>query len=289
MIRNLIISGGSTKSIAVLGGLKVLEELYLLDDVKNFIGTSAGSIICFALVLGFSVDEALVFLKGNFILNKFHDLDLDELVSFNIFETYGFDSGKNIIGFLQNALFLKLKVKDMSFIELTKTTGKNLVVGVANITKQQSEHFSVDTTPELSIIQAIRMSISLPFVFTPVLYKESYYVDGGIYESFPTSYLEKFKDPLKDTLGICTSSQSKNNVITNILDYVTVLFGSIVDKANEVAVTNAKIKTIEIAIEEQDTFGVSLTNMNFDITEDLINTYFQKGYELVTQHFASQT
>ena len=41
----LVLSGGSTKGIIILGALQYLADNFYLSEVKNFIGTSSGAII----------------------------------------------------------------------------------------------------------------------------------------------------------------------------------------------------------------------------------------------------
>ena len=55
------------------------------------------------------------------------------------------------------------------------------------------------TYPDLSLYKAIRMSISIPFYFTPVEYNGNLYVDGGCVDDFP---LHKFKHKIDNVIGI---------------------------------------------------------------------------------------
>ena len=57
MYSNLVLSGGALKTITILGAVKYLEELNILKDFKQFIGTSAGAIISFFIIIGYSIDE----------------------------------------------------------------------------------------------------------------------------------------------------------------------------------------------------------------------------------------
>lgn len=290
MITNLIISGGSTKTIAVLGCLKFLEEQSLLTNVKTFVGTSAGSLICFFLVLGFASQEIIQLLRDHFFGNNLHKLSLDEVVSLEVFNSFGMDSGMNITTFITEVLFLKKHVKDISFLDLAKTTGKHLVICGANITKERSEHFSVDTHPDMSVLLALRISVSLPFIFTPVYFNGCYYVDGGVFESLPTSYICKFKDPIVDTLALNTVSHSVNGdaKIDSLLDYVRTLFEAIINKANKLVSTSPKIRVVEIEFEDIDNVSFSLDDLSFQLSDELIGRHLDKGYAVIKQHFEKQ-
>jgi predicted acylesterase/phospholipase RssA len=41
------------------------------------------------------------------------------------------------------------------------------------------------THPDLTIVQALHMSMAFPLAFTPVPYRESLYIDGGLLNNFP--------------------------------------------------------------------------------------------------------
>ena len=46
----LVLSGGSSKGIIILGCIQYLVDNYLLKGIETYIGTSVGSIICFLLL-----------------------------------------------------------------------------------------------------------------------------------------------------------------------------------------------------------------------------------------------
>ena len=48
-----------------------------------------------------------------------------------------------------------------------------------------SVELSHETYPDMKLLTAISMSIAIPFLFQPVLYKNVYYCDGGLVNNFP--------------------------------------------------------------------------------------------------------
>lgn len=293
MIKNIIISGGAVRTISVIGALKYLDEQTLLQNVDTFVGTSAGSILCFFVCIGYTIDEIVHFLHEHLFGNNLYSLSLDEVINFNILTAFGMDSGSTIIQLFEDALFLKYHRKDITFIELTKMTAKNLVVCAANITSGESEYFSVDTTPDVSVILALRMSISLPFIFSPVKHNNCYYVDGGIFESFPLSYVNRYKDHLKDTLGIYTLTSeltTQHNKIESMLDYVSAIFTSTIRKANDLTTQKIsdKIKVINIEFDTVDIASFDFESLSFNINSSIIDEYIGKGYETIKKCFLTQ-
>ena len=287
MYHNLVISGGSTKTIAVLGCLQYLQEQKVLTNIKSYIGTSAGAILSFFLVLGYSIDEIKQFLIVDIFEKGLHTLTMDEITNLTFLDTFGIDSGNNALIIFSNILFKKSGLKDISFRDLGKMTGKNLVVCVANITKGCSEHMCIDTEPEMSVLKAIRMSISLPFIFTPVSYKDCLYVDGGIYETLPTRYvLSSQKHPLKETLAIRTKVSKKEKTVQNFIDYTRLLFSSLVTKLNDCQdVDTNKVCLVDVEFEDIDMTSFSYNNMTFQLSQDIIAQFIEKGYGCCQKQF----
>lgn len=285
MIHNLVISGGSTKTVAAVGCLKFLEENAMLKGIINYIGTSAGSILCLFLILEYTTSEILEFFKREMLANGRFNLDFDELLSLNFLDSYGIDSGANIEAFVRDVIAHKLGQKDVTFMDLAKSTGKNLVVCVSNITKQCQEYLNVDSAPTLSVVTAIRMSVSLPFLFTPVSHNGCLYVDGALYESLPIGYIQRcFHDPLKDTVAISTRTVI-DTTVKSFADYLKVLVSSILDKANCQAECE-KVKILEVTFEDGDAMPINVETMSFDMDEEKIEANVQKGYAAIERCFA---
>lgn len=286
MIKNLVISGGSTKTIAAVGGLRYLEEHHLISSVSTYVGASAGSILCLFLVLGYSVAEIVDTLKDQMTLGLL-DLEFDELLSFTTYTSCGLDSGSNIMVVLRNVLFKKTGKTDMTFLELVKATGKNIVVCVANLTTQNQEYIDVEAQPNMSVLKAIRMSISLPFIFTPVEHNGCLYVDGALYESLPVGYIKRFNDPLKDTLALNTRTVI-DPTVNNIIDFTNVLMNSLIEKLNDENDVSSKIKILEVVFDESEASPIDIENLRFDIDEENMKMRLEKGYDAVKQYFQEQ-
>ena len=57
MFHNIAFSGGGTHTLAFIGCIKFLREVNKLDDIKNLIGASAGSLIALLVILNWSYEE----------------------------------------------------------------------------------------------------------------------------------------------------------------------------------------------------------------------------------------
>jgi predicted acylesterase/phospholipase RssA len=216
-------------------------------------------------------------------------LSFDELLDFNVLSSYGIDSGGNMQAFVEEIVNFKLKRTHVTFMELAKITGKNLVICVANLTKQKEEYMDVDSQPSLDVVKAIRMSISLPFIFTPVIYNGNTYVDGALYETLPIGYISRFKDPLKDTIAIHTRT-TVDSKIESFSDYISLLFSSIVVKANSNTNHNStKVNIMEVVFDDNATMPLDVQTLKFDIDKTIIQTSINKGYIAIKKRFEART
>jgi predicted acylesterase/phospholipase RssA len=284
MIRNLVVSGGSTKTLAAIGCIRYLEEMHMMRDIISFVGTSAGSILCLMCCLGYTSDEMIAILEKEMITENRGQLSFDELLDLNVLNSYGLDSGENMQMFIEQIVNEKLGRTSITFVELAKITGKNLVICVANLSKQQQEYMDVDTEPHMDVVKAIRMSISLPFIFTPVLHNGNIYVDGALYETLPVGYIMRFKDPLKDTIAIHTRTVI-DTTINSFSDYISVLFSSVVDKANSGKTKCKKINMMEIVFDDDTSIPIDVQTLQFDINKMIIQKSIDKGYAAIKQRF----
>ena len=194
VINTLLMSGGGTKSIAYIGVLKKLEEMNtkIKIDVKTICGVSAGSIFGLVYTLKYTSEEMEKLLL-NTKLEK-----LKNIKYINFFNKYGLDSGDKIIEWIDSMIINKGYDKNITFIELYNKTNIDFQVMTTNLNKYSSMKFNYINTPKVKVTDAIRMSISIPFVFTYNTYLNDIHVDGSIIDNFPI----KDFDDLSTTLGI---------------------------------------------------------------------------------------
>ena len=178
----IIISSGGNKGIAIAGALKYLLNRYPIEKFKYYTGCSVGSIISLLLITGYNMTE-LNQILFNINFGIFQDLKI-----INLIEKCGFDEGMKFTNFLKAILINKNYNQNLTFKELYLLTNKILTVAVTNITKGIPEYHNYLTTPDLSVILSIRMSISIPILFSPIFYNNCYYVDGALLDPFPYFY-----------------------------------------------------------------------------------------------------
>jgi hypothetical protein len=205
----LCLSSGGIYGLAYIGALDYLieEKIFDFKNIKKYIGTSIGSLVLFLLVIGYSVKEI-----NNIIINLNFNKLQSELNIESILENFGINNGNKVVYMLKFFLKKKLNIDDITFNELYLKYHKEFIVIGTNFSKGEEAIFNYINTPDMSIITAVRISISIPIVFTPVLYNHEYYVDGGLTNIFPINHCNQ-----ETTLGI-RLPYSDSYKIDNILD-----------------------------------------------------------------------
>lgn len=280
----MVVAGGAIRTFASIGTIKYLEEQDFMNSIKHFVGTSAGSVICLFLVLGYTSKEIFDFILANFKRDEIASIKIEDV--FQIINNYGLNLGANISTFVATMLYQKLKVKDITFLELAKHTGKNLVVCVANLTKQQEEYWSVDTTPSMSVIKAIKTSCSLPILFTPTKHNGDIYIDGGIYNNFPIHYfydnMQRPSDGIKDIIGInITSSPPNNN--DDFVSYISMLFHTIISRLTKPFHSSLQSNVVTIEFSDDDGAWIPTNGLQVNVTQDMLEKYTTIGYEKIKE------
>jgi len=259
----LCLSGGGVRGLCFIGVLeKLIEHNKIeLNKIDMYVGASIGSIITFFLILGVSIEE----IKEFIITFNFFKLN-EEIDCINLIEKFGINNGEKVKLLFSKFLELKLNVKDITFKELFNKIQKKILIVGTNLTKCQEELFSVDTSPDMSVITALRISISIPIIFTPVIYNNSVYVDGGLVNNFPINYCPKDK-----TFGIYTNNCNsfEINSIQSILTACTNVIANIISQKN----LNYKYKNIIKIVYTDQLLSI------LDATQEKKKYMFEIGYK----------
>lgn len=284
---SIVISGGAMKVLAATGCIKYLQENSLMQYVRNFVGTSAGAVLCLMLVLGYKYNEIIPFLQENLNDPEINTLDVSQFL--NVLDDFGMNAGDNFVNLFRRILHKRTRMEDINFIDLAKMTGKNLVISGSNLTDEKEEFFCVDLTPEMSVITAMRITCSIPIIFNPVHYNDKIYLDGAFYNNFPINY---FKDThLKDILGI-NISFSEYRKTDNILNYLLYMVFSLVNKVSKM---NSNIQNYEnesdnvIMINLDRIKWIFWDEMKIGIPDDKVDHLIETGYSAMQQRFGTVT
>lgn len=197
MYDTLVLSGGGVKGFAMLGTLQYLEHQKKIKNIKKIIGTSIGSVIGYLYVLGYKPNEIIIECIQNDYFSKIEKVNIVKGIKGEGF--LDFDFFYNI---LYKFTYDKIKEdKKLTFKDLYEINNIELIMLTFNYTNKCEEILSFKTTPDLFIVEAIRMTSNLPFVFGNFQYKDCYYFDGFISRNFPIHLIDIKNDIV---FGICS-------------------------------------------------------------------------------------
>lgn len=258
----MVLSGGGIHGISFIGSIQYMEESCMLKKCKQFVGTSIGSVICFLIVLDIRVCEMMNILEEYELLSK-KDIKLA-----NIFTKYSIDSVNRIKNIIEKKLNEKNININITFEELYKYSKKELIVTGTNLTDKCIEYFDVKTTPQMKIMDAILISISIPFIYEPYVYNDKCYVDGGLLDNFP---IHKLDNENKMNIGITTKTKL---VTSGLIGYILNIIETIRNYTHK---NNDTCYIIEIQNND-----IPLISYDY---KNKIQRLYNNGYEQTTKYF----
>jgi predicted acylesterase/phospholipase RssA len=185
----IVIAGGGAKVMSGLGAIHILKKGGHLTQVKTVAGTSAGAIVATGLALNKNCVELCKALSKN---TYSPEVDLA-----NFPRAFGIDTGAH----LYSAIDILLGEKTYTFRSILEETGITLIICATNLSEFKATYFSPMETPDFDVRTAIRMSCSLPVLFSAVRHENSVYVDGALSDPFPVDYVASLKH-VNNVLGI---------------------------------------------------------------------------------------
>ena len=163
----LALSGGAARGIAHIGVLKALEEESIPIDM--IAGTSVGAAVgaCYAkeesAAISIAILEEIIFRVNWKTAARFTDLNL-------LLPGKGFVQGRKIKSLLSSI------IGDAKFEDL------RIPFAVVAADVQSMEEIVINKGP---VVEAVRASISMPVIFTPVRWGGRFLIDGGVVNPVP--------------------------------------------------------------------------------------------------------
>jgi predicted acylesterase/phospholipase RssA len=185
--KTLVLPSGGVKGLYLLGALHYLHEHFGINHITSYYGCSIGSIISGLLIIGFTPMDILVYICIKKIVTYLIDsFTLTTLLTDNtvldatILTTLLTEMIKSKVGYIP------------TMGDLLKTYHKRLcVVTISRDNPDKPIYISSQSHPDLSMVQALHMSSSIPFIFGYASYNDVQYFDGGLLDQFPILYAEK--------------------------------------------------------------------------------------------------
>lgn len=302
--KSLVFEGAGVRGFAYVGVIKELYDQGYLKDIKQFAGTSVGSMFAALLAVGFTADEILIvqdLLDFSKIKSSYNACYL-----WNLSRRYGGNSLK--IFEKQFKKILKYKHPNnlnITLKEVYEKTGNDLVVVTCCINRKTPVYLHHSTHPNVTVIDAVLASMSAPFTFKPRKYRflgdNDYYIDGGIVDNYPIwvyNDLDKLREGKlhevdkrnipSTTLGIKMLSKYESHTpnlfenrvnIKSLYKLSQTIMSTIIIQIEREAITPQYLKqTIPV-------YDMDIRSFDFDITQDQREILIKSGKKAVQKYF----
>lgn len=223
---NLVFKGGGVKGVAYAGALLQLEAFNILPDIKRVAGTSAGAITAALLAVGYTPAEIKEIVLHDMDFESFMDKKWFPADIFQFLKKFGWYKGDAFKEWLGEKIKAKTGSELTDFYDLNNLVAKHpdkfkkLYVVATNLNRQYFEVFSAEKNDSTPIVDAVRMSMGIPFFFKSVKWNSYIMVDGGMAYNYP---IDMFDDP-KYVADLANLKEEKLGAGTIKINYETLGF-----------------------------------------------------------------
>ncbi|MDD3981312.1 MAG: patatin-like phospholipase family protein [Spirochaetia bacterium] len=333
--KNLVFKGGGVRGAAYLGALKYLYENRLMRTVERVAGSSVGAITAAVLALNFkdftelkaiadSLDYRRVPAEGDLknedegLVGKrlaarlqTHGLFKNLQCSIRLVQEKGWYSSDYMYQWLRSVIAARFSTakeaytfrdfRDSSIHRDTRSFLDLYVTGT-DISNRKSRVFSFDTTPDMEVALAVRISMSIPLFFEAIPFEypgtqgSQYFADGGLMWNYPIELFDQAKYGRRmmqqvnaESLGffLYESPQTiRHKEIKGLVDYLGALFETLNEVQDQLVPFREKNMGRTVFIDDQ---GVPMTQFEIEVGDETYSKLFDSGYRATREFFSNQS
>jgi predicted acylesterase/phospholipase RssA len=184
IIKHIVFTGGGPVGMVEYGALKYLTEKKFIahENIESLYSISIGGIIGLIYILNYEwawMDDFLIKRPWNKLVN----------ISYSSYINILYEKGiinKSILVNVLEPLFLAknipLNITLLEFYNLTKIEFNIFACSLNDIKQIKFNHI---TNPNLELVDALYMSLSIPIIFVPLYIDNCFYLDGAIIVGCP--------------------------------------------------------------------------------------------------------
>jgi len=295
-----VFEGGGVKGTGLVGAVEITEERgYVFDHVA---GTSAGAIIAAFVAAGYTASE-MKEIMFELEYPRFKDEGLEDKVPLvgslvSLLLTKGIYEGDYFEQWIRDLLekknvrtFGDLVMKEYegypSYRYKLQVVASDISRGKLLVLPWDIADYGLDPD-KLEVARAVRMSMSIPFFYKPVVLKDkegnpSYIVDGGVLSNYPVWIFDPKGNtsPLWPTFGykLVEPDEGKPHTIRGPISLLGALFSTMMEAHDAQYIKDANFRrTIPIK-----TLGIQTTD--FDMTMDQKQALYESGKKAAENFF----
>ena len=246
MARCIAIGPGAMGFFLYLGVLSKLKQEGRLDNLDEISGASAGGLLAFLFLAT----------KGDLpkVLDYALDVPVKQIMKPNLknfMKNYGLVSPTKIRKVLSDACTKFIGRPDITFEELYAWHPIKFHVSAYCVDLMKTDYFSVNSTPKLSVLDAVSATIAIPFLFSTVKIGEWTYIDGGAAESTPSGpFLGRSSDVLAMKIAL-----SRPTPVIDLKSYALSILNSTIKLR-----AAYEVPTLDIDVTDSDVFDFGASN-----------------------------
>jgi len=281
------------KGVYYIGVMRYLYIENIYKNIKHIAGTSIGAFFTVAIALRIPIE----YLEKRFLEILISKDKFNINLSFSnvnkIIENKGLFNLDFLISIIRDYLEEKYDVQDISFLDLIKKTGIFIYISCSCLNTTKHKTFSFENTPEESVLDSLRGSMTCPLLFTPVLIKDNLYVDGII--SLQYNVDNFFTDISNEQKLYINISETKKNNLSIIPSYENINFTSYLMRTIAISyihALNTRYDKKQKCVLHCDTisngsfdFHINNNNLEFLFNEENFNSIILQGFIDISNHF----
>lgn len=319
LYENFAFSGGGVLGIAYIGMLDYLYEIGMMPYIQRVVGTSAGAIT--ACITAFNLDFAETKVMADSldysrVPSKTNpDAEAEEQTSakekkelgklfdnadcvYRLITQYGWYSSSYFYEWMRRQIAEqfdeKKKKPPYTFADFAapvlhkgQRAFKELYIIGTDVSTKTSSVFCLDTTPEMEVAEAVRISMSVPLFFEAVKSGDEtrkqpkVYADGGLLYNYPLTFFDQSMSPSR-TLGAVFLEKSHPAKIDNIIDFIVNLLSC--TTAIQSQLYSSSPQNVERSI-QIETGSISSLDFNIKTGDKTYKYLYQQGYQAARTYF----
>ena len=184
IVKHLVFSGGGPIGMVEYGALKYLTEKKFIEykNIESIYSISVGGIIGLIYILNYEwtwMDDFLIKRPWNKLYNISYTSYINILYEKGIFNKKVLITGLEPLFLAKN---IPLNITLLEFYDLTKIEFNIFACCLNNLKQTKFNHI---TNPNIELLDALYISLSVPIVFVPLYINDCFYLDGGIVVGCP--------------------------------------------------------------------------------------------------------
>ncbi len=274
----VIFGGGGIRGLCYCGAYKALVENNI--EITGYAGSSIGAVFASLIACGYDYKETYKILSDTGF-DMFRDLNLGfkKEIAFSKGEVFLEWIREKIEQKFYGVTYRKGKMPPVNFCDI-KT---KLIIYSVDLTNMKFKEFSCIETPDFEIAKAIRASVSMPGLFTPLEIDNSLIVDGDLIKSTPLwRVTNSIKNINERIMEFRLEDNETQKEITNSIEYINRVYNAICGFATDYIIDlyNEKDKFDYIKINTSD-----ISVVDFLISKEKKKELFDIGYEATSKYF----